>query len=109
MSEKQKPLLSIAERDNYDLFKDEGIRAIVDAIPEEQRRAGKRHGEYIYSTDYDKKTGASEKCIDDLTFICEGMKSGLRPSQLDVEEIELIRRVKGARWFEAYGYSSESD
>ena len=93
----------------YDLFKDQGIIDIISKIPEDQKKEGQRKGEYIYSTDYDKITGESKNCIDELTFIKEGMKSGLRPSQLDPEELILIRQMCGEKWYETYGYSSEQD
>lgn len=109
MSEKELKILSLEHRDQYDLFKDEGIQRIVSQIPKEQLKHGQKKGEYIYSVDYDKITGESKNYIDPLTFIHEGMKSGLRPSQLEADEIELMRKTSGNKWYEVYGYSSEAD
>ncbi len=102
-------ILSLEDRDSYDLFKDPGISAIVSKISPSQRKIGQKKGEYLYSSDYDKITGESKKYIDTLTFIHEGMKSGLRPSQLDSEEVELMQKNYGETWYETYGYATEQD
>ena len=102
-------ILSLEERDSYDLFKDTGISSIVSKMPASQRKIGEKKGEYLYSTDYEKITGESKKYIDALTFIHEGMKSGLRPSQLEVDEVALMRESRGNAWYEAYGYATEQD
>lgn len=107
--EKEVKIMSLAERDAYDLFKDAGISSIVAKMPAQQRKLGEKKGEYLYSPDYDKITGESKKYIDTVTFIHEGMKSGLLPSQLDPDEVVLMRETHGDRWFEQYGYSSEQD
>ena len=105
----EQKILSLEERDSYDLFKDEGIRSIVSKIPESQRKTGQEKGAYIYSVDYDKITGDSKNYIDNITFIREGMKSGLRPAHLEKDELDLIRQIDGEKWYETYGYSSETD
>ena len=102
-------ILSIEQRDSYDLFKDPGISSIVAKIPPDQRKIGEKKGEYIYSQDYEKMSGESKRYIDILTFIHEGMKSGLRPSQLEAEEIVLMRDSHGDKWYEQYGYTTEQD
>ena len=100
---------ALKERDNYDLFKDAGIRAIVSKIPEQERKDGQKKGAYLYDTDYSTKQGDSTRYIDLLTFIQEGMKSGLSPSQLEDEERALMREKHGEKWYEQYGHSSEQD
>ena len=107
--EKEIKILSLEERDAYDLFKDPGLASIVAKMPAHQRKMGQKKGEYLYSTDYEKITGESKKYIDTLTFIHEGMKSGLRPSQLDPVEVGLMRESRGENWYESYGYSTEQD
>lgn len=102
-------ILSLEERDAYDLFKDTGIASIVSKMPASQRKIGEKKGEYLYSQDYENITGESKKYIDTLTFIHEGMKSGLRPSQLDASEIALMRESRGSTWYEHYGYATEQD
>ena len=107
--EKEIKILSLEDRDAYDLFKDVGIASIISKMPAHQRKMGQKKGEYLYSTDYEKITGESKKYIDTLTFIHEGMKSGLRPSQLDPDELTLMQKNYGETWYETYGYATEQD
>jgi hypothetical protein len=109
MEQDSPKILPIEERDTYDLFKDQGISSILSKIPKDQLSEGHKKGSYIYSLDYDKITGESKKCMDTLTFIHEGMKSGLRPSQLDPEEVDTMRSTYGEKWYEQYGHTSEKD
>jgi hypothetical protein len=47
--------------------------------------------------------------IEAAAYIVEGMKSGLRPSQLDESEREVMRSIYGAKWYEKYYFTSETD
>ena len=97
----------------YDLFKDEGLKSMFNSLPKEEQEKYKRQGEKMYSIDYDtigvSGEDSRQKIIEDAAYIGEGLKSGLLPHQLDKEEVEVMRKVFGKRWFEKYGYKSETD
>jgi endo-alpha-1,4-polygalactosaminidase (GH114 family) len=97
----------------YDLFKDNALKTAFNSLPKEEQDKYKRQGENMYSIDYDslgvQGTDSRQKIIEDAAYIGEGLKSGLRPSQLDKDEIEVMQKIFGKRWFEKYGYKSEED
>lgn len=101
------------QKSTYDLFSDEALKAAFKSLSKDDQEKYKREGEKVYSVDYETLGVAGvdtrQKAIEDAAYIGEGLKSGLLPSQLDKDEIETMRQVFGKKWFERYGYKSESD
>ncbi len=97
------------ERESYSLFNDPKMKASFASLPKDQQDAYKRQGEHMYSKDYENIGSEEDKIIDAAAFISEGLKSGLRPSQLDTSETEIMRSVFGSEWFKRFYYESEQD
>ena len=97
------------DREPYNLFTDPRIKATFDGLPKEQQDEYRRQGEHMYNKDYEKIGSEEDTMIDAAAFISEGLKSGLRPSQLDSNEIEVMRSVFGGEWYLRFYYTSEKD
>lgn len=109
MTEEDK-ILNLEARDKYDLFSDTTFKAIYDEFPEEEKKTFKAQGEYMYDKDYATiNTDLQGRLIEAAAYINEGMKSGLRPSQLDDSEREVMRSLYGTVWYEKYDFKSEAD
>ena len=39
-----------------------------------------------------------------VKYVEESLKSGLHPSMMTKEEVELMNSIRGAKWYENYGY-----
>ena len=92
----------------YDLFKDPKFKKIFNDLPKEEQEQYKRQGKHMYEKDYVNAGSQQDKVMENVAYISEGLKSGLLPSQLDNNELELMRSVYGATWYEKYGYHSET-
>ena len=102
--------MNIDERDQYSLFNDAHLRSLHDELPEQERTEYKKQGEYMYEKDYENiDVDLHSRLIESAAYINEGMKSGLRPSQLDDSEREVMRSIFGKCWYEKYFFSSEED
>lgn len=107
MSEK---ILNLEERDEYNLFTDKSLKALYDELPDEEKATYKKQGEYMYNKDYaNMNNDLQSRLIESAAYIVEGMKSGLRPSQLDESEREVMRTIYGPKWYEKYFFNSETD
>jgi hypothetical protein len=103
-------ILSLEERDSYSLFTDPNLKALYDQLPEEEKNEYKRSGEYMYSKDYENTNNDLEsRLLEAAAYINEGMKSGLRPSQLDEDEVKVMREIFGSEWYKKYYFDSEQD
>ena len=101
---------NIEHRDTYSLFTDPRLKALHDELPEHERNDYKRQGEYMYEKDYENTNNdLNSRLIESAAYINEGMKSGLRPSQLDDTEREVMRSIFGKCWYEKYFFTSEED
>jgi hypothetical protein len=103
-------ILDLEARDAYNLFTDKSFQALYDKLPEEEKALYKKQGEYMYNKDYasiDKDL--QSRLVESAAYIAEGMKSGLRPSQLEENEREVMRTIYGAKWYEKYFFTAETD
>lgn len=102
--------MTIEERDNYSLFTDPNMKALYDKLSEEEKQDYKKKGEYMYSKDYENINNDLEsRLVEAAAYINEGMKSGLRPSQLDRDEVNVMREMFGKEWYKKYHFESEQD
>jgi hypothetical protein len=109
-TEDEKKGMNIEERDEYSLFTDSHLRSLHDELPEQERKEYKKQGEYMYEKDYENiNVDLHSRLVESAAYINEGMKSGLRPSQLDDSEREVMRNIFGKCWYEKYFFTSETD
>lgn len=107
MSEK---ILDLEQRDSYNLFTDKSIQALYNELPDEEKVTYKKQGEYMYNKDYEgANNDLQSRMIEAAAYIVEGMKSGLRPSQLEESEREVMRSIYGPKWYEKYYFTAETD
>jgi hypothetical protein len=97
------------QKSNYSLFNDPKLKDMFKNLPEADQKAYKQSGEFMYSYDYVNTEKPDEKIYESVAYIAEGLKSGLRPSQLDNSEITLVKSVYGDKWYERFGYKSDKD
>lgn len=97
------------QKSSYNLFTDEKLKSMFDGLPQSEKDSYKKSGQYMYSYDYVNKGNPEDTILEAVAYINEGLKSGLRPSQLDSSEIQHLRSVYGEKWYERYGYTSEQD
>ena len=94
---------------SYDLFTDPKLKSAFDALSPEEKAKYKAAGEHMYQKDYEKIGNEDKVFQDAVLYISEGLKSGLRPSQLEENEKEVMRSALGKNWFQKFFYTSESD
>ena len=103
-------VMNIQERDTYSLFTDKHLKSLHDELPEQERNEYKQQGEYMYEKDYETvDVDLHSRLVESAAYINEGMKSGLRPSQLEESEREVMRSIFGNCWYEKYLFTSEKD
>lgn len=81
---------------------------IWDQLPEEQKAQYKEMGEKMFETIDTVINTDEDSKIDPLAnaavHIDAGLKSGMHPSFLDSNDIEILKSIYGAKWYERYGY-----
>lgn len=97
------------QKSEYNLFSDPKLKSMFENMPESEQKKYKSSGEYMYSYDYVNKGNPEDTIHEAVAYIVEGLKSGLRPSQLDESEKTHLRSVYGNKWYERYGHTSEND
>jgi hypothetical protein len=86
------------------------MKELFNSLPKEEQENYKRQGQHMYSVDYTTDgVDPEKKLVESAAYIGEGLKSGLLPSQLEPDEISVMRTVFGTKWFEKYGFTSEKD
>jgi hypothetical protein len=101
--------LTLEERDSYDLFKDPAYKQMFERLPESEQKKYKNEGSYMYSKDFEVVDDLQEKLIESAAYISAGLKSGLRPSQLEKDEVNVMRQLFGKEWYKKYYFESEED
>jgi hypothetical protein len=93
-----------------DLFNNPLINAAREALTPEQIEHYKQIGEVMYKDidfELNQVVNMPQPMVDALTYVSEGLKSGLHPSYLDNDEINLLKEGFGDNWFEKFGYTSD--
>ncbi len=67
------------------------------------------HGSIDYETGNNTGVPIPEPARDCLSHIILGLRSGLRPSDLDPDEIKILETFRGSNWFKEFGYDSAED
>ena len=84
----------------YSLFTDKHLKSLHDELLEQEHNEYKQQGEYMYENDYETvDVDLHSRLVESAAYINEGMKSGLRPSQLEESEREAMRSIFGNCWY----------
>jgi hypothetical protein len=91
----------------YDLFNNPFVDAAKRAMKQEDIDNYKKMGEKFYAG-WNFENGGPEQMLDvALAEICEAIKSGLHPSDLDDNEREILKTKMGKEWYTHFGYTEE--
>ena len=97
---------------DYDLANNPMIESAKKALSPEQIEDYKKIGEYMYNNfDYKiKEVGSQVKPPTETNlaiYAREGLKAGLLPTDLSMEEINALYEVCGNNWYEEFGFKEE--
>jgi hypothetical protein len=78
------------------------------AMTHEQREEYKKIGEHMYGTvnfeDTKILTQMNPPMAESVAYVEEGIKSGLLACDLSEDEVILLSKVYGEKWYERYGF-----
>ena len=90
-----------------DLFNNPMVKAAKQSLSQEQLEEYKKIGENLYhkmDTEGKIKQNLEENLKDTLWFIESQIKSGLHPSDMDEDYINILTDKYGDKWYEKFGY-----
>ena len=99
------------DRKPYSLFDDPNMKKAFQNLSKKDQEQYIQQGQHMYSKNYTdtNELNEDEKMIDAAAYISEGLKSGLKPSELQENEVEVMRSVFGEKWFLRFNYESEKE
>ena len=85
------------------------VKAAREQMTPEQIEDYKKKGEQMYGgIDYTRDFDPfEEKLKQSAIYIISGLKSGLRPNQLNEDELEVLTQIHGETWYINYGFTKE--
>lgn len=86
------------------LYDNPMIEKIKKNMTKEQLEELKRHGEQLFSIDFEHTGTPEHKSEEVYAQIKIMLESGMHPSFLTVEEKNFLRDFIGPKWFERFGY-----
>ena len=93
---------------DVNLFDNPMIRNALKSLTPEQVKAYQKIGEQLYGQ-MDFETMGSNNITKDMKdagdYIKEQIKSGLHPSELELNEKEIMKEVFGKDWYKTFGYT----
>jgi hypothetical protein len=95
-----------------DLFNNPMIDIARKAMSEEQIKKFELIGKEMYENiDYETSTVGGQNfpktIVESAAYVIEGIKAGLHPTDLSVEEKFLLKEVYGEKWYERFGYEEK--
>ena len=94
-----------------DLFNNPMVNNALKAMSKEDLEKYKKIGEQLYgSVNFEDSTIVNQLAtpIDEaIAYVEEGLKSGLLPGDLDENEVILLEKTYGKKWYERYGFCKE--
>jgi hypothetical protein len=93
------------------LWDNDMVNAAKKSMSKEELLRYEKIGESMFK-DIDFETSAISNNKDPLlsdavAYIIEGLKSGLHPSMLDSDELNVLENYYGKEWYESWGYKKE--
>ena len=112
VSKKQKKAEELRKKTQaYDLFDNPMTRAALKSMTPEQIKTYQDIGQKMYGNiDFDKSEVLSNlppPMAEALAYVKEGIKAGLHPTDLDEDEVNLLKEVYGEEWYTKFGYTAE--
>ena len=97
----------VKEYKDVDLFNNPFVDYAKKHMNQTQIDSFKTMGEkYFAGWDFDK--GNPEEILDvAVAELCEAIKSGLHPTDLEFNDIEILKTKLGQSWYERFGYTEE--
>ena len=109
-------------QNQHDLFDNPMIRNILKQMSPEEIEKYKQLGEELYgkmdmmesiseivkegiAKEENKTEEIPAQIKDSISYIIEGLKSGLLPSDLDEDEKNILKEYIGEEWYEQFGYN----
>jgi hypothetical protein len=106
LQEEKKESSPESQAQQIDLFNNPYISEAKKHLSQEKLEEYKRLGERFYAG-WDFEKGGPEKVLDvAVAEISEAIKSGLHPSDLDENEIEIMSTKIGKEWYLDFGYTA---
>ena len=93
-----------------DLFDNQMVRNAIKAMTPEQIEHYKQIGEQMYNSINFEETKINKaippSMEEAVAYVVSGIKSGLHPNDLDINEISLLTDAYGKKWYEQFGYEA---
>lgn len=93
-----------------DLFNNPIIENAKKALTEEQKEEYKKIGEYMYKDiDYKNVETKTKVATDEETiyYASEALKAGGDPNDLSVDELKLLNKTYGEKWYERFNLTKD--
>lgn len=93
-----------------DLFHNPNVEKMIKQMSPEQFAEYQKSGKYLYENFDEKKADVKKKPLpieDVLAYATEGLKAGLHPKDLSMEEIQALTEHYGKEWYKNYGYKKD--
>jgi len=88
------------------LWDNDMVNAAISSMSKEDIEKYKKIGESMYKNiDFETSKICQESFMDDaVAYISESIKSGLHPSMLTKDEVNVLETVYGNEWYKKWGY-----
>ena len=95
---------------DYDLFKNPMIEKAKQSLSKSDLERYEEWGHAVFDDiDYESVgiTKYPPPMINALAHIEEALKSGQHPSTMNADELNLLKEIRGEKWYEKWGYCSD--
>jgi hypothetical protein len=90
-----------------DLFNNPALKQQFDSLPESEKIAYKKSGEYMYNnTNYDAVSSTQSSIDDAVEDLRRAFQSGLMPWHLSEDEVKFLVGVYGDEWYTEFGFET---
>ena len=94
-----------------DLFSNPAALMALKAMSPEQRADYQKMGQYMFTehkfVDDHVINTMDNTTLEEASYIIEGLKSGMHPSYLEPNEIEILEDAYGKQWYKKFGYTKK--
>jgi len=94
-----------------DIWNNPMVNNALKSMTKEQIEEYKKVGEYMYnSVNFEDKkiiNNLDPPIEESIAYIEEGIKSGLLPQDLTENEVSILNKAYGEKWYERYGFKKD--